>query len=182
MGTGEADAAATTAAARMRLLEQEFTTPRRHGDTGRPTRPSTATAPLDLGMHDYRQASVDEVVTHTRALVPEATTPPAKASAVYDWMRQHTAHLANEQRQAADAVVYRQSLEHALAIGDESVVRRQPCPACGCWGLFWNAAARRAACVNQHCTDTRGQARTWSLARLASQHIAARKTSARRAT
>lgn len=181
MGLGEADAA--TAASRLQLLEQEFTTPRRHpGDTGARTRPTHAPAPLDLGILDHMQAAVAEVVTHTRAAAPHAAPPPARAAAVYDWMRQHTAHLAPERQDAAAAIVYRQSLEHALAMGDESVVRRQPCPDCGCWGLFWRPAARRAACVNRHCADEDGRARTFTLAHLAQQHIATRETAARRAT
>lgn len=182
-GTGETDAAA--AAARLRLIETEFITPRRHpGDAAaRGTRPTHAPAPVDLGTLDYMRTAVDEVIAHTRTVAPHAGPAPADAPAVYGWMREHNAHAEHdEQRRAGEAIVYRQGLEHALAVGDETVVRRLPCPACGCWGLFWRPAARRAACVNRKCTDPTGGANTFSLAHLAQQHIAARNTAARRAT
>ncbi|MEU1133533.1 hypothetical protein ABZ383_27375 [Streptomyces sp. NPDC005900] len=178
MGMGDADSAAI----RMRLIEAEFTTPRRTGDSGRRARSTEPAAPVDLGILAYMQASVDEVVSHTRAAAPDAPPPPATASAVYHWMDQNTAHLDAEKRQAAEVIVYRQALEHALAVGDESVVRRHPCPDCGCWGLFWRASARRAACVNRHCSGEGQAAHTFTLAQLARRHVASRESAVRRAT
>ncbi|MEW2393113.1 hypothetical protein AB0933_32605 [Streptomyces venezuelae] len=179
MGLSQGDADSTTAAARMRLLQQEFTTPRRTGDTGRRATTTEPAAPADLSVIDYMARQVREVIDHTLAAAPTASRPPAEFAAVYGWMTTHTDEFEDEKRQTARAIVYRQSLEHALKMGDESVVRRHPCPDCGCWGLFWRAAAREAACLNRHCAGE-GPSRTFTLAQLAHQHIAAQET--RRAT
>lgn len=181
MGPGDTDAA--TAAAGLRLIQHEFTTRPRTGDTsGRTATRTTSPAPLDLGILDYLRAHVDEVITHTRAFAPDARAAPHNADA-YDWMRRQTAHLGDAQRLAGEAIVYRHTLEHALTAGEESVIRRHPCPGCGCWGLFWNQAARRASCVNRHCTTESGHPSTWTLAQIAHHHITAREiAAARRAT
>ncbi|MEU9849296.1 hypothetical protein [Streptomyces sp. NPDC047985] len=174
----------TAAAQRLRLLQAEFVQPTRSGpgDGRTPTR-AHSTAPINLGVLQQIQAAVQEVETHTRAAAPEAGpfTDP-RAERVYDWARQQTAHLDAERQQAREALIYRQSMEHALTTGDTSVVRRQPCPACGCWGLFWREAQHKAVCVNRYCTDEQGLARTWTLAHLAQQYIAERNSAAARAT
>lgn len=183
MGTGTGDKEAEIAAARLALIGTEFITPRRYAGEVRGSRPTYAPAPVDLGILDYMRTTVDEVVTHTRAASPQAGPTPAAAADVYGWMREHTADLEPEQRLAGETLVYRQSLEHALAMGDETVIRRHPCPGCGCWGLFWRATARKAACINRNCTDDLGRASTWTLAQLAHQHVEQRQISAvRRAT
>ncbi|MDX2999694.1 hypothetical protein [Streptomyces scabiei] len=100
-------------------------------------------------------------------------------------MRDHTRSLDAHRQAAAETIVYRQTLEHAIAMGDHSVVRRHPCPACHCYGLFWRPLAGKAACANRKCPDPSGDglARTWSLAHLAHLHVQARKeSSARHAT
>ncbi|MEU9947028.1 hypothetical protein [Streptomyces sp. NPDC047939] len=175
-----------TTAQRLRLLQAEFT---QHVKTGPPGDGRSATkteapAPIDLGVVDRIRAAVYEVETHTRAAdwTAAAGPVPADPAAVYDWARQHTAHLDEGRQQAREAIIYRQGLEHALAMGNTTVIRKHPCPECGCWGLYWRAAANRAVCVNHYCTDDNGVANTWSLARLARQHVAAKESSSRRAT
>lgn len=183
MGPGDTDTA--TAAARLRLIADEFTAPTRSvsSTTARPQARADSPAPLDLGVLDYMQAAVAEVVTHTRAAAPEAGPAPAEAHAVYAWMREHTAHLEDERQRAGEAIVLRQALEHALAMGDEKAVRSLPCPGCGCWGLFWRPATRKVVCVNRYCTDSAGAGRSFTLAHLAQQQIESRATTeARRAT
>jgi hypothetical protein len=186
MGAGDTDAAA--AAEQLKVLAAEFTTRRRRPQTTDAvsvSRPAHSPALFDLGVGEYMRAKVDEVITHTRAMEPNAGPAPT-GPAVYNWWDQNTAHLEREKRQAGEAIVVRQSLEHSIAMGEEHVVqswvRRQQCPSCACWGLFWSRAMRRATCVNRRCTDRHDRAHTFSLARLAAQHVAAREKSAVRAT
>lgn len=174
-----------TTAQRLRLLQAEFTQHQQRGPgNGRSASLVHGAPPLDLGVLDHICAAVDELITHTRAaeIGPVASPVPATPADVIDWAREHTAHLDPERQQARETIIYRQGLEHALAMGDESVVRKHPCPRCGCWGLHWRAAANRAACVNHYCTDDDGLTSTWTLARLATQYIAGKKSSAATAT
>jgi hypothetical protein len=172
-----------TTAQRLRLLKAEFTQPTRSGPgDGRSSRLTESPALVNLGVVDRIRAAVYEVETHTRAAAPEAGPFTGEATRVYDWARAFTADLEPERQQAREAIIYRQGLEHALAMGDTTVIRKHPCPECGCWGLYWRAAAGRAVCVNHYCTDNDGLANTWSLARLARQYIAAKETVSRRAT
>jgi hypothetical protein len=181
----------STAARRLRLLQRELLDPERqveriHTNCGARccTSPRAAHpgSPLNIAAVDYFGAAVQEVVSHTRAAVPEAGPLPAEAADIYGWMREHTAHLDDHRQTAGEQIVYRQSLEHAIAMGDDKVVRRHPCPACGCYGLFWQQARRAAVCVNHLCTDDDGVSRAWPLKRLAREHIASQKMLKKRAT
>ncbi|MGW1409442.1 hypothetical protein [Streptomyces sp. NPDC002403] len=172
-----------TTAQRLRLLQAEFTEhPRTGPGDGRSSRPAHAPAPINLGVVDRIRAAVYEVETHTRAAFPQALPFTGEADRVYDWARQHTAHLETEQQNAREAIIYRQGLEHAIAAGDTSVIRRHPCPQCGCYGLYWRAKAQRAVCVNHFCTDDDGVSHMWELKQLAQEHVAQNSAVARRAT
>ena len=172
----------TTTEQRLRLLKQEFIQhPATGPGDGRSSRPTVAPAPLDLAVVDRIGAAVAEMERHTRAVAPTAGPYTGDDTRVYLWSRRHTAHLDTQNRQAIEAIIYRQGLEHALAIGDTTVIRQHPCPHCGCWGLFWREAAGEAVCVNRNCAEG-GVSRTWSLARLAQQHIAGQETFQTRAT
>ncbi|MFJ1900444.1 hypothetical protein [Streptomyces sp. NPDC088115] len=172
-----------TTAQRLRLLQAEFTQHVRTGPgDGRSATKTEAPAPIDLGVVDRIRAAVYEVEAHTRAAAPDAGRFTGDAVEVYDWAREHTADLDEGRQQAREAVIYRQGLEYAIAMGDESVVRKHPCPECGCWGLYWRAASNRAVCVNHYCVDDDGLANKWKLARLAQEHVARKESSARRAT
>lgn len=179
MGLGNTDAG--SAAMRLRLIERELKVRPRTGDAGRTATRTTPQAPLDLGMLDYIRAHVDEVIQHTRTHTPDAPDAPHDAG-VYAWMREHTAHLQDERRQAGEALTYRQNLEHALKMGEDTIIRRHACPACGCWGLFWNHTARNASCVNRNCRTDTGHPSTWTLRQIAHHHITTRESTARRAT
>ncbi|MFK8851299.1 hypothetical protein [Streptomyces sp. Ac-502] len=159
-------------------------TPGRPADPGPRATRVHSPALLDLGLLDYIENAAREVIAHTYTAVPTAGPAPHDADAVYAWAEEHTAHLDAERRRDHDALLVRQAMEHALAAGDESVLSREPCPGCGCWGaLLWRAAARRAVCVNRYCTDRHGRPSTWSLAHLADRHLAAREARrSRRAT
>ncbi|MFE9461633.1 hypothetical protein [Streptomyces californicus] len=169
---------------RLRLLQAEFTQHERRGPgDGRTATRTTSPAPLNLNVLDRIHTAVAEVVEHTRAAdwTRPAGPTPADATRVYDWARQHTAHLDAEYQQARETLIYRQGLEHAIDLGDTTVVNQHPCPACGCWGLLWSTAANRAACINRYCVDDKGLSNTWPLATLAHHHIArqfARKSNA----
>ncbi|MET8746338.1 hypothetical protein [Streptomyces sp. NPDC004728] len=179
MGLG----ADNTAARRLRLLQQEFVQPVRSGPgDGRSSRITESPSLVNLSVVDRIRAAVYEVETHTRTVAPNAGQYTGDESRVYDWARQHTAHLEAKQQNAREAIIYRQGLEHAIAAGDTAVIRRHPCPQCSCYGLYWREAVRRAVCVNHFCTDDDGVSHMWELKRLAHEHVARNSVVARRAT
>ncbi|MFF8458877.1 hypothetical protein ACF06T_30580 [Streptomyces albidoflavus] len=167
---GQHEDTITTAAARLRQLGADITALR--GPAGDTTRTPTrvhAPAPLDLGILDHMVAARDEVIDHTRTHQPDAAPAPADEN-IYAWMDANTAHLDDAKRRAGRALVVRQSMEHALLAGDETVVRREPCPRCACWGLFWQTGPRHAVCLNRRCSMPGGGPSTWTLAQLAHHH------------
>ncbi|MFD8488576.1 hypothetical protein [Streptomyces sp. NPDC059712] len=163
-----------SAAARLRylndyLLEHPVTGP---SDCRNPTR--TLSTPISLGTLSHIDASVREVITHTRKANPDAGQAPTRADAIYDWARQHTEHADEAAQQRRDAIEYRQYLEHAIRAGDwRKVIRPQRCPECRTFGLMWRSG--RILCTNSECTDTDGTSTTVTLARLAHEHVTARK-------
>lgn len=171
---------------RLRLLQAEFTQHQRRGPepTGRTATRAEAPAPIDLGILDYMAAAAAEVEQHTRAAdwSRSAGPVPEDISRVYEWAREHTAHLDPERQQAREALIYRQGLEHAIAMGDTAVVSKHPCPECGCWGLIWREETGKAACVNHYCVDSQGLSHAWTLKRLAREHVAAKSAVTSRAT
>ncbi|WP_228981360.1 hypothetical protein [Streptomyces sp. DH12] len=163
----------STAARQLRLLQNEYVQPGRQGaPTPRP-RQADSSPPCRLGIVELIQASFREVRDTVRADVPDAAPPPDRADGVYAWAIDQTAHLKPERQLAHAAMVYRQSLEHAIAMRDFAVIRQHPCPACGTWGLFWEPASRQVVCVNHYCTDDQGKSRSWPLRYLAHRHVAA---------
>lgn len=140
--------------------------------SGGPTHPE---APLDLDIIDHITASVREVRAAALADNPDAGPLPADAARAYDWWRASTPDLHGERLLARETVIYRQGLEHAIEAGDTKVVRKHPCPACGCWGLFWQRPEKRAVCANRECVDEDGLARTWELKHLAYEHTTRQK-------
>ncbi|WP_093803935.1 hypothetical protein [Streptomyces sp. Wb2n-11] len=179
--TEDAAVQAKLAGHRLRLLKEVFVTPPRQADPGRRARASTPSTPIRPGVLDHAAASVDEIITHTRAEVPRVSPAPRNDS-VYQWALDNTRHLDPERQRALDAKIYQQSLEHALMMGDDLAIRRHSCPACGCWGLFWMAATQAAGCVNRHCADKDGRPNTWTLQQLAERHVSAANTARRNAT
>lgn len=183
MGIGDDN----TAASRLRLLQAEFTQPGQTREPGTRTAPTAVpSAPLNLRVVDHMRDAIAEVVALTRAAVPAASPDalplPEDAAYIYAWAREQTAHLPEERQDVRRQVEYRQSLEHAILMGDHDVVCKHPCPACGCFGLQWASARRKAACLNLACTDENGVGRAWSLSRLAREQIAAGKKLNRQAT
>jgi hypothetical protein len=172
-----------TAEQRMRLLEKYSVGPGRQGPPALRSAPTATAIPAArIDVIDHMAAAVDEVITHTRAAAPEAGPIPADRAGIYSWAREHTADSDADVQRGRELLIYRQGLEHAIAIGDHRVVRKHPCPACGCWGLLWSGARRRAVCVNAYCTDINGLAHAWTLQRLAQEHIAREEKRHARAT
>ncbi|MEU1078224.1 MULTISPECIES: hypothetical protein [unclassified Streptomyces] len=168
-----------TAERRLRLLRQAYLGQAGSGSISqtrsRPSRPSHSSPPVNLGLVDHVRRCVTEVEAYTRAAVPDAGPVPSEAESVYSWSREVTSHLAPQRQQAREAVIYRQGLEHAVAMGQHEVVRPHPCPACGCWGLYWNTRRQKAVCVNRRCVDEHGRGRAWPLERLASEYMTRQK-------
>lgn len=178
MGAKEED----TASSLLRLLHTDFREHPRSAPEGRRSRATYPAAPVNLSVVDLIDASVREVADHTRAVNPDAGPLPERVEAVYDWYRENTRHTDEAQRQRGEAMVYRQQLEHAIAMGDVSVIPPHRCPACRTFGLMWKPELERALCTNRRCLTRDGMSRTWELAKLAYEHVAAEKMFRVRAT
>lgn len=178
---GDTTTEALQAAQQLHLIQGLKTQPARQAATGLPRARSVhASAPADLSVVDYIAGHVDEVVAHTRAVAPHAPPRPEQAARVYAWMCQATPDLEEYARRQQEALLYRHTLEHTLTLhGDTSVVRKHPCPACGCWSLMWQRG--EAVCVYSRCTED-GSRRVWTLQQLAERHVASSTSSRRRAT
>ncbi|MFD8469032.1 hypothetical protein ACFV10_28490 [Streptomyces cyaneofuscatus] len=162
-----------TTAQKLRLLQAEFTQYERTGPgDGRTATRVEAPSPINLGVLDYLATATTEVMEHTRALAPDAEPFAGPLPGLYEWSRQQTANLDAERQAAREALIYRQGLEHALEMGDTTVIRKHPCPGCGCWGLIWRPAVQRAVCPSRYCVDADGLSRTWELKTLAHHHVA----------
>lgn len=180
---GEQDTDAAVARARLRLLAAEFTTPATtRRISGRRTPTPTPQEPVNLDILDHLMKSTREVVDYTREVVPEASPPPAIDEGIYGWMVRLTPHVDLEKQMARDAIIHRQSLEHAIAMGDKNVIRYEECPNCSCWSLFWRYEEDQAACVNRYCTDRLGRPNLWTLGQIAEHHVAAKYAARRTAT
>jgi hypothetical protein len=171
---------ADTAAGRLKLLneylrEHPVTGPEGHCVTGPPSRTTSVSRglPFPTRVADHITASVAEVAEHTREVNPAAGPLPPRVEAVYDWYVANTALAPAAEQQRRDTIVYRQRLEHAIAMGEPKVVRPHRCPACKTFGLMWVEDAQRAVCTNTRCTTTGGLSNRWTLARLAYEHVAA---------
>lgn len=173
--TGDDETGGDTAASRLRLLQEHFREHPRTAPAERSARPAHPGAPLNLTVTDHIRASVAEVAEHARAVNPDAGPLPARVEAVYDWYREHTETAPAAQQQRRDTIVYRQRLEHAIAMGDTKVIPPHRCPRCRTFGLLWVADAQRAVCTNTRCTTRGGHSSSWTLASLAYEHIAAQK-------
>lgn len=172
------------AAARLKLLRLEFTAhPSSSRSTVTPSRTSTGgppPTPANVAVIDHMAESRNEMVAYTLTITPDAERAPAEAADVVDWVYQHTAHATRVQRMVRDAMMLRQSWEHALAAGDEKPLRAaarwEACPTCGCWSLFYQPARRVVACVNGRCTNELGLPTVWELRQLAEVVIARRNS------
>ncbi|MFF1444194.1 hypothetical protein [Streptomyces sp. NPDC058295] len=166
MGQDTAGAAARA----FRLLNSpELRQPTRHAPAERRPTTTTPAAPLDLGLLDYLNQHVDEVITHTRAATNEPGPLPRQRADIYDWCEKAIPTTEEDQQLLLRTMLERHRLEHAVRLGDFDAVCKEPCPGCGCWGLMWEPAAQRAVCSNRRCRTPAGLSSRWTLARLAAQ-------------
>lgn len=151
---------------------------REHPVTGPVERRATSVVPgtpLNLRVVDHIDASVREIVHYTQAVAPDAEPLPERIQDVYQWVVANTANASEAIQQRRDTILYRQGLEHAIAMGDTKVVRPHRCPQCRTLGLMWPEGADRVVCTNVRCLTPDGMSTTWTLARLAYEHVAAAK-------
>jgi len=172
----------TTATSRLRLLYENYLEHPRTAPDGPRPRAVTAGTPLNLATLDHIAASVDEVTQYTREVAPDAAPRPEQDYDVYRWCVENTAHAPEDVQQRRDVILYRQRLEHAIAMGEAAVIRPHRCPACNTFSLMWRPERRRALCTNGRCRGRDGMSRTWTLARIAYEHVAVEKTSRECAT
>lgn len=174
----------TTAADRLRTLNKYHRTPLRGATAERAAPSPLPGAPANLGMLDYLDKTKAEIIQRAardeqaaRAADPDVhiAPRPAHAADMYEWMRSIPA-IDQGIEDEREAFIYRQGLEHAIREGDTKVVRRHPCPACGCYTLFWRPSEHQAACLNRRCTTRDGMTRMWGLALIANRHILAQRS------
>jgi hypothetical protein len=171
------------AASRLHLIDTHY---REHPRTGPSVRraPSVSPgAPLNLNIVDHMANCVDEVVQFVRAEAAGDIRPlPDRPRDFYTWCEEKTEDAPPEVQQRRDIVIYRQSLEHAIAVGNYEVICAHPCPRCTTWGLQWQPYTQRARCLNMDCRGRDGQPSAWTLVRLATQYVTQKETLQIRAT
>lgn len=142
-----------------------------HGPTERRSPSTTPAAPLNVGLVDYLARTVDELVTLTRDIAPDAGPLPERLEGLYDWCIEHTGNADADQQAHRDFLFEKQRLEHAVRLGEHNVVCEEPCPGCGRWGLMWDDEGSRARCTHGRCHTPEGLTSTWTLSRLATQKV-----------
>jgi hypothetical protein len=164
------DTAAAAASALRLLNSPELRHPPKAAPGLRRATTTTAPAPLDLALVDYLEATIHQVVDHTRQVNPNPEPLP-DVDGLYDWYTRNTLGADEADRRYRDTLIELHALEHALRLGDFDAVRPHPCPACGSWGLFWDREGNRARCSDRDCRDDDGLASSWTPARLVAQKI-----------
>jgi hypothetical protein len=159
--------------------ERPVTGPAGHSYIPADPRPTTVHpgAPIDLTVADHITATVKELADYTREANPAADPLPTHVEDVYAWCVENTQNSPEAIRQRRDAIVLRQRLEHAIAMGDDKVIRPIRCPQCRCLGLMWRGG--RAVCTNGDCVTKDGLSNRFTLARLATAHIEAQQKTLR---
>lgn len=169
------DESTDSAAARLRELNTYFRTHPVTGPVEGRSPNATASVPVSLAVVDHIRACVREVVDHTLAANPKAGPVPAEVEAVYAWCRENTRESDETVQLRREIIEYRQGLEHALRAGDDKVIPPHRCPECRTFGLRWVVDQQAALCTNPDCVDRDGFSHTFALARLAFEHVTARK-------
>ncbi|WP_329474199.1 hypothetical protein OIE75_41165 (plasmid) [Streptomyces sp. NBC_01723] len=133
--------------------------------------------PFNVRVLEHIDRTVAEVITTTREANPDPGPIPDDNADIYRWCVEATANAPEAVQQRRDTLEYRHRLEHALAAGDTTVIRRHRCPDCQAPGLFWRNNISKAMCVNRHCArrTSDGRHRTFSLAELAHEYVQGRK-------
>jgi hypothetical protein len=167
-----------TAAGRLHTLATYYRQHRVTGPAGhsyissapRPT-PADPAAPINVDIVDHIDACVREIVDETLAVNPDAGPLPPVVAGAYGWYLENTTAAPEYAQQRRDVIIYRQNLEHAIALGEYKVIRPHRCPQCRTFGLFWRRDAERAVCTNRRCLTPEGLSNKWTLAQLAYEHV-----------
>lgn len=177
---------ATAATLHAALGDPEWLTP---GSTGRRSadEPSIPRIHPPIGINtdvlDHRQHQLDQLAAFTAELLGADQPLHLGTGTAYADVDSVVAQIDEPtSRQKWEELQWVQRAESLLLQGDESAIREEPCPACGCWGLFWLPervpdAPRVVVCINRHCRPLgrRGPDRTFTLERLASHCIQQRQ-------
>ncbi|MEU3592884.1 hypothetical protein [Streptomyces filamentosus] len=107
------------------------------------------------------------------APAPEPEPGQPGRAGVYERARVQADHLGVDWKAYLVAMEWRHAVSSALLMGDTDVICREPCPACGTWGLVWAETHKAAMCVNRYCADQDGP-RMWTLAQLAVERASRR--------
>lgn len=169
-----------TAAGRLGDLVTHFRQPRVTGPAGRsfvssaprPT-PDAPAAPVNLDVVDHITTCLREISDHAHQVNPDAGPLPPRVQGAYRWYMEKTRNAPEAEQQRRDTIVYKQSLEHAIAMGETKVVRPHRCPDCNTFGLMWSRPRQQIVCTNGECLTEDGTSRTVSPARIAYHHVAA---------
>jgi hypothetical protein len=177
MGNGDDDTAATNLRLLQHLRQHPVTGPDGHSYISSEPRatPTGPGIPYNVDVVDHIRACVTEVTAEVLAVNPKPGPLPERVDAVYSWYLDNTKTADRAQRRRRDTIIYRQKMEHAIAMGEMKVVRPHRCPQCRTLGLMWRPALKRALCTNMRCLNEDGMSNTWTLARLAYEHIAERE-------
>jgi hypothetical protein len=140
-------------------------------------------APVNLHVVDHIDATVREIADYTREANPDADPLPERVQDVYAWCVENTETAPEDVQLRRDAIIFRQHLEHAIAMGDHravyKAVRPIRCPECRTLGLFWRPQLGQAICTNRRCLTRDGLAHRWTLERLAYEKVAAEQKNRR---
>jgi hypothetical protein len=135
-------------------------------------------APANTTVLDHLAACDGEIADFIAAArrAPAAPTEPGQPgrAAAYERARVQAESLGMDWKAYLEAMEWRHTVSSALLMGDTDVIRPEPCPACGTFGLIWAAAHNAAKCVNRYCAE-RCRPRLWTLAQLAAERAGRRQ-------
>lgn len=125
---------------------------------------------IDIGLLDYLRSHTAEFTRFARkAVYGPLPATPADPGDLYAWA---SSRVPGDSRDELDAIAWRQATEIALRDRDQKPIRQLPCPACGCWGLVWDAVTGTIVCLNLRCVTDIGAPVTWTLRQLAVHAVA----------
>lgn len=171
MGHSTTSAAFSAGRALRLLAHPDLKQPPALGPQTRRATPTTAPAPLNIGLLDHLTSTVSEVEHHARSVAPGAGPLPEDLGGLYDWYIDATGDATLEDQAFRDTLIETHRLEHAVRLGETDEVCKHPCPRCGCWGLMWDFGGNRALCSNRRCRTPDGMSSRWTLERLAVQKV-----------
>ncbi|MGA5670002.1 hypothetical protein ACPCTG_31545 [Streptomyces pseudogriseolus] len=179
MGQGDTsrDTAALLRHLNNYLREHPVTGPAGHSYISNEPRPTAVRPglPINVRIIEHIDRTVAEVAAYTREANPRAEPLPENVEDVYRWCTENTLHAPEAVQQRREVLEYKHLLEHTVVAGNASIIRPHRCPECRTFGLMWDRMKQVIVCTNAECVDEDGLSTTVSFARLAHEHVAARK-------